>query len=80
MTAAHPHHIKNWGVAGLRQLKGAFDHIDNAGQIGAWIDKPHLSLHGKGVGALLHNTRALAVVFANDNQRAADDARGGNIR
>ena len=44
------------------------------------IEQPHLRLHGEGVRALLHDARALAVVLAEDDERAALDARGREIR
>ena len=53
--------------------------MHDAGQVGAWVDQPDLRLHGKGVRALLHDARALAVVLAHDQHGAAGDATRGQI-
>ena len=44
--------------------------FDNRWQVGARIQQPDLAFHGEGVAALLHDRRPLAVVFADDHQRA----------
>ena len=49
------------------------------GRFGARVEQPDLALHGEGVAALLHDGGALAVVFADDDQRAAGDAARGEI-
>ena len=51
-------------------LHGSYD----GRQIGSRIEKPELGLRGEGVGALLHDRRALAVILAEDDHRAAHDA------
>ncbi len=50
------------------------------GKIRAGIEQPHRGLQGVGIGALLDDARALAVVLAEDDHRAADHARGGEVR
>ncbi len=50
------------------------------GRFGPRIEQPHLRLHGEGVRALLHDAGAVAIIFADDDQRAAGDAAGGEIR
>lgn len=49
------------------------------GRLGRGIEQPHLRLHREGVAALLHDRRALAVVFAHDDERAAQHAARGQV-
>ncbi|CAB4880947.1 unannotated protein [freshwater metagenome] len=64
------------GVADLGELEAFFDHVNDRGEIRARVQKPHLRLHGEGMGSLLHDARALAVVLADDDERAPEDAPG----
>ena len=67
------------GVAGLGQRKAVVHRFDDGGQVGLGVEQPHLRLHGKGVGALLHDGGALAVVLADDDQRAAQHPARGQV-
>ena len=66
-------------VARLRQLEALLDHAHDGRQVRPRIEQPHRGLHRIGVGALLDDARALAVVLAEDDQRAADDAGRGEV-
>ena len=66
-------------VAGLGQLETFFHGMNDAGQIGAWIDQPDLRLHGKSVRALLHDAGALAVVFTHDQHGTASHATRSQV-
>ena len=74
MTGANPqlHHDRR--VRGFRQRKRLLDAMHNRFQIWARIDQPHRRLHRIGMGAFLNHRRALAIVFAHHDQRAASDA------
>ena len=67
------------GVAGFGQLKPHFNGPHNALQIGPRVDQPHLRLHREGMGALLHDAGALAVILADYQQGAAGHAAGGQV-
>ena len=67
-------------VARLRELEALLDHAHDGGKIGARIEQPHRGFHGVGIGALLDHARAFAVVLAQDDHHAADDAGGGEVR
>ena len=71
------HH--NWRVGDLGEIVGLLDQIDDPGEVGARIEKPHLRLHRKGVAALLNDAGALAIVLAEDDQDAALDAGRGEV-
>ena len=43
------------------------------------VEQPDLRLHGVGMGPLLHDRGAFAIVFADDDQRPAGDAAGGEV-
>ena len=66
-------------VRRLRQLEALLDHVDDRRQVGPRIEQPHLRLHRERVRALLHDAGALAVVFADDQHRAAGDAARGQV-
>ncbi len=66
-------------VRDLRELEAFLDHAHDRGQIRPRIEQPDLRLHREGVGALLHDRGAFAVVFADDDQCAAGDAGGRQI-
>ena len=67
-------------VARLRQLEALLHHAHDGRQIRPRIEQPHRRFHRIGIGALLDHARALAVVLAEDDQRAADHARRGEVR
>ena len=75
---AQLHHHRR--VARLGKLEALFDHAHDGRQIRARVHEPHRRFHGIGVGALLDHARALAVVLAEDDHDAADDAGGGEVR
>ena len=66
-------------IAGLGQFEPLLHRVDDAGQVGPRVQQPDLGLHGERVRALLHDAGALAVVLADDQQRAADDAARGEV-
>ena len=80
VAGADPHHQHHRRVARLGELEPLLDHPHDGGQIRARIEQPHLRLHREGVGALLHDAGALAIVLAEHDQRAARDAGRGEIR
>ena len=59
--------------------KPCLHRLHDGRQVGPRIEQPHLRLHGEGVRALLHDAGAFAVVLADDDQRAAGDASGGQV-
>ena len=67
-------------VGGFGKIEALFDGAHDRGQIRPRIEQPHLRFHGEGMRALLHDAGAFAVVFADDDERAAGDAAGGEIR
>jgi hypothetical protein len=67
-------------VAHFRQLKALFHHVHDGRQIGPRIDEPDRGLHRVGVGPLLDHARAFAVILAEHDQGAANDARRSEIR
>ena len=54
-------------------------HAHDGRQIGPRVEQPHRGFQRIGVGALLDDARALAVILADDDQRAADHAGGGEV-
>ncbi len=80
MTGADAHFEHDRRVRGFRQFKALLDHAHKRRQIGARIEEPDLRFHRIGVAALLHDRGALAVVFADDDQRAAGDAARREVR
>ena len=67
------------GVGGFREFEGVFHRFDDAGQVRPRVEQPHLRLHGKGVGAFLHDRGALAIILTDDDHRAASDAGRGEV-
>ncbi len=63
----------------LGELEGLLDHLDDLRQVGPRVEEPDLRLHGEGVASLLDDRGAFAVVLAQDDQRAALDAGGGEV-
>ena len=80
VAGAHPQVEHHRRVARLGKLKSLFDHAHDGRQIGPRIEQPDRGFHGIGVGAFLDDARALAVILAEHDQRAADDAGRGEIR
>ena len=75
--AQFEHHRR---VARLRQREAFLDAAHDRRQVRPRIDQPHGGLHRIGVGALLDDARALAIVLAENDHGAAEDARGGEVR
>src|SRR6516162_3590907 len=75
---AQLHHHRS--VACLGKLEAILDQARDGRQIRTRVDEPHRRFHGVGLGALLDHARALAVVLAEDDHDAADDAGGGEVR
>jgi hypothetical protein len=67
-------------VARLGQLKAFFHHLHDGRQIGPRVDEPDRGFHCVGVGAFLDHARTFAVVLAEYDQGAADDARRSEVR
>ena len=67
------------GIGRLRKLEALLHHVDDGLHIRARIEQPHLRFHREGVAALLHDRGALAVILADDDQRAALHAARGKI-
>ena len=79
MAGADPDLQDHRRVGGLRQLEAVPHRLHDGGQVGARVEQPELGLGGEGMGALLHDRGAFAVVLAEDHQRAAGHAAGGEI-
>jgi len=80
VAGAHAQLQHDRRVACLRQLKAFLDGVDDRGQVWPRIEQPHRAFHGVGVGALLDHARAFAVVLAQDDERAANDAGRSQVR
>ena len=61
-------------VGRLRQLEALLDRAHDRGQVRARVEQPDLRFHREGMAALLHDRGALAIIFADDDERAAGDA------
>ncbi len=59
------------GVAGLGQREPLFDAVHDRAKIGPRVHQPGLRFHREGIGAFLDDGRAVAVILAQDHQRAA---------
>ena len=66
-------------VRGLGQLEAVFHRTHDARQVRPRVQQPHLRLHREGVAALLHDAGAVAIVLADDDQRAAGHAARGQV-
>jgi hypothetical protein len=66
-------------VADLGQREAVLDHAHHGRQLRPRVEQQQRGLHGEGVGALLDHAGALAVILADDDQRAADDTRRGEV-
>ena len=80
VAGAHAQIDHHRRVARLGKLEALLDHAHDGRQIGPRIEQPDRGLHRIGVGALLNDARALAVILAEHDERAADDAGRGEIR
>ena len=74
MAGADAHFEHDRRVRRLGQREPFFHHAHQRRQVRARIEEPDLRFQGVGVAALLHDRRAFAVVFADDDQCAASDA------
>ena len=63
----------------LGKLEAVLHRLDDRGQVRPRVEQPDLRLHRVGVRALLHDRGAFAIVLADDDQRPAGDAAGGEI-
>ena len=74
MAGADPQLQHDRRAARLRQVEAVLDGLHDARQVRTRIQQPDLRLHRKGVAALLHDRRALAVILADDDERSAEHA------
>ena len=74
--AQHQHHRR---IAGLGQFEALLDRVDDAVEPRLGVEQPQLRLHREGVGALLHDAGAFAVILAENDERAALDACRGEV-
>ena len=80
MTGPDPHHQHHRRARCLGQVESLLHRLHHRLQVGARVQQPELRLHGEGVAALLHDRGAFAVILADDDQRPAIDAGGGQVR
>ena len=66
-------------VARFAQGESVFDQPHHIGQIRARVEQRQRAFQCVGMGALLNHARALAIVFADDDQCAAHHARRGEV-
>ena len=71
------HHHRR--VRGFRQLEPLLDQLHHPRVVGTGIHQPGRALHRERMGAFLDDAGALAVILAEDDQRAADDARRSHV-
>ncbi len=74
--AQFEHHRR---VARFRQFEALLDDVHDVRQIGSRIEQPDRGFQRIGVRALLDHRAAFAVILADDDQRAAHDAGGGEV-
>jgi hypothetical protein len=67
-------------VARLGEFEALLDAAHDGGKVGPRIDEPHGRLHRVGIGALLDDARALAIVLADYDHGAADHAGRSEVR
>ena len=67
-------------VARLGEREALLDTAHDGGEIRPRIDEPHGGFQGIGIGALLDDARALAIVLADDDHGAADHAGRSEVR
>ena len=68
------------GIARLGELEALLHGAHHRRQTRAGVEKPHLGLHREGVASLLDDARAVAVVLADHDERAAGDPGGREVR
>ncbi len=66
-------------VACLRQLEALLHGAHDRRQVGTRVEQPHRGFQRIGIGALLDDAGALAVILAQDDHGAADDAGRGQV-
>src|SRR5207247_6403999 len=71
---------EDWLTAHLREVEALLDEVREGREAVARIQQRQARLERDGVGPLLENARPLTVVFADDDQRAADDPGRGDVR
>ena len=74
---AELHHHRR--ITGFREFEGFFNKIHDPRMIDPGVDQPHGALHRKRVAAFLDDRGAFAVVFSENDQRAADHADGRDV-
>ena len=79
MAGAHAQLDHHRRVGGLRQLEALLHHLDDGRQLRARVQQPQRGFQGERVAALLDHAGALAVVLAEDDQRAAGHAGGSQV-
>jgi hypothetical protein len=80
VTGAHAQVEHDRRVTRLRELKALFHHMHDGRQIRPRVDEPDRGLHRVGVGAFLDHARAFAIVLAEHDQSAANDAWRCEVR
>ena len=80
MTGADSQLEHHRRVGRLGELEALLDRAHHGGQAGTRVEQPDLRLHGEGVASFLDDARAVAVVFADHDERAADHAGRREVR
>ncbi len=79
VAGAHAQLQHHGRVARLGELEAVLHSLHDAGQVRPRVEQPHLRLHRERMAALLHDRGAFAVVFADDDERPAGHAPGGQV-
>ena len=74
VTGADPQFQHDRRIRRLRQLERALDAIDDCRQVRPRVHQPQRRFHRVSMGAFLDDARALAIVLADDDERAAHHA------
>ncbi len=74
---AQLHHHRR--VARLRELEALLDQAHDGRQVRPRVEQPDRGFHREGMAALLDDAGALAVILADDDQRAAEDTGRGEV-
>ena len=61
------------------EREALLDGLNDRREVGTRVEQPHLRLHREGVRSLLHDAGAVAIIFADDDERAAFHAARGEI-
>ncbi len=80
VAGAHAQLEHDRSMARLGKLEPLLDHAHDGRQVGTRVEQPHRGLHRIGIGALLDHARALAVILAQNDHRAADHAGRRQVR